>query len=167
MINGPSRPTNPGWYPDAQRPDQVRWWDGRQWTVHVQPRRQLPRRHWWSSVGSRTWWLLGALAVLILVPATILILTLGIFSGPKFTTAEYDYLFAIKNSKWTMGGSEEYLVDEGHKICDAMRGAPDGQAYFAAQDYLISAGRTHSDGARDQKIYSARRTLCQDVHEFP
>lgn len=27
----------PGWYPDAQYPGYVRWWDGAQWTAQVQP----------------------------------------------------------------------------------------------------------------------------------
>ena len=26
-----------GWYPDPQNPSQRRWWDGRQWTDHVEP----------------------------------------------------------------------------------------------------------------------------------
>ena len=30
-------PTPPNWYPDPQNPSVVRWWDGRQWTGHVQP----------------------------------------------------------------------------------------------------------------------------------
>jgi hypothetical protein len=29
--------TPPGWYPDSWNPAFVRWWDGRQWTEHVQP----------------------------------------------------------------------------------------------------------------------------------
>jgi len=27
----------PGWYPDNHNPAFVRWWDGAQWTDHVQP----------------------------------------------------------------------------------------------------------------------------------
>ena len=27
-----------GWYPDPQDPASIRWWDGAQWTSHVQPR---------------------------------------------------------------------------------------------------------------------------------
>ena len=27
-----------GWYPDQQNPAQVRWWDGQQWTGHIQAR---------------------------------------------------------------------------------------------------------------------------------
>jgi hypothetical protein len=27
-----------GWYPDPQDPATIRWWDGAQWTSHVQPR---------------------------------------------------------------------------------------------------------------------------------
>jgi hypothetical protein len=27
-----------GWYPDAADASLVRWWDGAQWTAHVQPR---------------------------------------------------------------------------------------------------------------------------------
>lgn len=27
----------PGWYPDAQQPGYVRWWDGMRWTDSVQP----------------------------------------------------------------------------------------------------------------------------------
>ena len=26
-----------GWYPDAQSPDTLRWWDGREWTAHTHP----------------------------------------------------------------------------------------------------------------------------------
>jgi hypothetical protein len=30
-------PVPPGWYPDQNLPGQQRWWDGIQWTDHVQP----------------------------------------------------------------------------------------------------------------------------------
>lgn len=30
-------PPAPGWYPDAQYPGYMRWWDGMGWTEHVQP----------------------------------------------------------------------------------------------------------------------------------
>ncbi|MFT4202198.1 DUF2510 domain-containing protein [Gordonia sp. (in: high G+C Gram-positive bacteria)] len=29
-----------GWYPDQQQPGMVRWFDGHQWTAHVQPQQQ-------------------------------------------------------------------------------------------------------------------------------
>lgn len=29
--------TPAGWYPDPSAPNQLRWWDGAQWTTHVQP----------------------------------------------------------------------------------------------------------------------------------
>jgi len=32
----------PGWYPDQADPRSVRWWDGGQWTPHVQPRQGPP-----------------------------------------------------------------------------------------------------------------------------
>lgn len=32
-MNAPT----PGWYPDPQRPDLVRWFDGTVWTAHVAP----------------------------------------------------------------------------------------------------------------------------------
>jgi hypothetical protein len=28
----------PNWYPDPQNPAMMRWWDGRAWTPHTQPR---------------------------------------------------------------------------------------------------------------------------------
>ncbi|MDX8050106.1 phospholipid scramblase-related protein [Lentzea sp. BCCO 10_0798] len=38
--------TAPGWYPDNADPRFVRWWDGVQWTPHVQPRQeQSDARH--------------------------------------------------------------------------------------------------------------------------
>ncbi|WP_190819196.1 phospholipid scramblase-related protein [Saccharopolyspora pogona] len=33
-------PPPPGWYPDQTDQRYVRWWDGRQWTQHVQPAQQ-------------------------------------------------------------------------------------------------------------------------------
>ncbi|MCG8926806.1 phospholipid scramblase-related protein [Lentzea sp. CC55] len=37
--------TAPGWYPDNADPRYVRWWDGNQWTHHLQPRRQQTDAH--------------------------------------------------------------------------------------------------------------------------
>ncbi len=33
----------PNWYPDARDPSLLRWWDGQQWTQHVQPAQQPSR----------------------------------------------------------------------------------------------------------------------------
>jgi hypothetical protein len=30
--------TSKGWYPDPNDHQQIRWWDGSQWTEHTQPR---------------------------------------------------------------------------------------------------------------------------------
>lgn len=41
----------PGWYPDPQRPDLVRWFDGTAWTGHVQAAQsgpQQPTKRPWS-----------------------------------------------------------------------------------------------------------------------
>src|SRR5688572_31810901 len=35
----------PGWDPDNADPRFVRWWDGAQWTPHVQPRQQQTDAH--------------------------------------------------------------------------------------------------------------------------
>ena len=45
-----SAPPPPGWYPDQADPRYVRWWDGRQWTPHVQPAQPqqpppMPQQH--------------------------------------------------------------------------------------------------------------------------
>ena len=37
MTNAP-----PGWYPDSWDVLTVRWYDGREWTAHVQPRVPAP-----------------------------------------------------------------------------------------------------------------------------
>lgn len=38
-------PPPPGWYPDQADQRYVRWWDGRQWTQHVQPARRPAQQH--------------------------------------------------------------------------------------------------------------------------
>ncbi|MGI8309645.1 phospholipid scramblase-related protein [Saccharopolyspora hattusasensis] len=38
-------PPPPGWYPDQTDQRYVRWWDGRQWTQHVQPAQQPAQQH--------------------------------------------------------------------------------------------------------------------------
>ncbi|QIZ35600.1 phospholipid scramblase-related protein [Saccharopolyspora sp. ASAGF58] len=40
-----SAPPPPGWYPDQTDQRYVRWWDGRQWTQHVQPAQQPAQQH--------------------------------------------------------------------------------------------------------------------------
>ncbi|MEV2220115.1 DUF2510 domain-containing protein [Nocardia vinacea] len=37
-ISQPAPSLTPGWYPDPANPGVVRWFDGRQWTPHTQPR---------------------------------------------------------------------------------------------------------------------------------
>ncbi|WP_347108207.1 DUF2510 domain-containing protein [Paenarthrobacter sp. S56] len=37
MTQGFNGPTPQGWYPDPSNPQQMRWWDGVQWTQHVAP----------------------------------------------------------------------------------------------------------------------------------
>ena len=47
----PIDPANhtPGWYPDPlEGHDGLRWWDGKQWTAHAQPKPQQPQ---WSAAG--------------------------------------------------------------------------------------------------------------------
>jgi hypothetical protein len=35
-VSDPTTAAPPGWYPDQSSPGQQRWWDGTQWTAHVQ-----------------------------------------------------------------------------------------------------------------------------------
>lgn len=39
MTQGPERTNNPqpGWYPNPEAAEQIRWWDGEEWTSHVAP----------------------------------------------------------------------------------------------------------------------------------
>ena len=38
MTHAPNGSTTPaGWYPDPSFPQQMRWWDGLQWTAHLAP----------------------------------------------------------------------------------------------------------------------------------
>ncbi|MFE4501717.1 DUF2510 domain-containing protein [Rhodococcus sp. NPDC056743] len=38
----PQAGLGPGWYPDQQSPGFIRWYDGTQWTSHVQPANTPP-----------------------------------------------------------------------------------------------------------------------------
>src|SRR4051812_28258024 len=37
----PNKKKSPGWYPDPERPEGLRWWDGREWTMRAPPRAQV------------------------------------------------------------------------------------------------------------------------------
>ncbi|GAA1863463.1 DUF2510 domain-containing protein [Pseudonocardia ailaonensis] len=38
VAPAPMQPPAAGWYPDADRPHMLRWWDGQNWTEQLAPR---------------------------------------------------------------------------------------------------------------------------------
>ncbi len=104
MIENPSQNPPPGWYPDPQSPQMLRWWNGGEWTNDIRPATSIPPatpgegemrpvsdwmtetfRLMISNAGS-----LFTLAVILLVPAA-LVSALGLWFGIK------DLLIIIDN----------------------------------------------------------------------
>src|SRR5690349_2255578 len=72
-MRGPAVPPA-GWYQDPHGPaDQLRWWDGVHWTVHVQP----------AAFRARTTpWIPGVVAVAAVVTLGILGMLAALLAGP-------------------------------------------------------------------------------------
>ncbi len=50
----PTTQAQPGWYADPGNPQLIRYWDGASWSVHTQPRPQVPSPP--SGQGKPPWW---------------------------------------------------------------------------------------------------------------
>ena len=59
--------TSPGWYPDPNAPGGQRWWDGSQWTSHVQAAAAVPPQSPATSSGeaSNNWAMAAHLSALV------------------------------------------------------------------------------------------------------
>ncbi|WP_236121924.1 DUF2510 domain-containing protein [Cellulomonas palmilytica] len=98
---------SPGWYPDPQRPEWVRWFDGVSWTTQVrQARRPVaagPTKPPWS--GGK----IALVSVGSAVAAGVVIAGFGVLAGPRLVDRWDDLLFAE-----TLEGQscEQVVVDE-------------------------------------------------------
>jgi hypothetical protein len=91
-LSGTPSPIAPGWYSDPMGGRQARWWDGDEWTKHVQalPMGEPPEEHWVEASrlvpAGKSWatrslvWGIVAIAANVLLAPTVMSFIFGVMA---------------------------------------------------------------------------------------
>ncbi len=99
-LNGAPSPVAAGWYSDPTGGRQARWWDGNEWTAHVQalPMGEPPEEAWveesrlvpsgssWAGLSLR-WGIIALIANVLMAP-TVLAFVFGVMALRRHTRLE-------------------------------------------------------------------------------
>ncbi len=144
----------PGWYPDPQRPDQVRWFDGASWTAHVRQARRAapgPTKPPWS--GGK----IALVSVGSTLAAGVVVVGAGLLAAPRVVAMWDDELF---DESLRGQSCEQVAVDE---VRLAAEDAAPGDVALVAIDQVRTVEDHRATATRPADGAEAHLLTCEGM----